>query len=286
MLCLRPESWAEAARYPTFVTLLPLIVAILLGALLASTGQTYRQMQSLRQFAATYDQYYPPMELNSEGVLSVKGELKAPVRVPVFGGVVLVDPTGRTNPETSRSDRAFALITDKQVVLLSGAEKPSRQMITEYATPPFGAFQLPPKGQVKTIDGAKIRAVVNDGVPQFVVLGVLWAGLQALAEAAWAAAILFMMSPVIMLAAAGVRGPTAGPARMLILPRRAAIRMVAGFLVPLVLFGAILRAFGHGITDILGWNWSMLFWFGATMALAVWTGMMARRMYGVQRGNG
>jgi len=71
----RPETSAEAARgYPTFVTIWPLIVAIVLGALLASTGQMYRQMESFpASLPATYDQYYPRGIKTAEGVLSAKG---------------------------------------------------------------------------------------------------------------------------------------------------------------------------------------------------------------------
>jgi HAMP domain-containing protein len=261
-----------------------LIAAILLGAALATAGQTYRQISSLQQFAATYDQYYPPMELSSEGVLSVKGELKAPVRVPALGGVVLVDPTGQTNPETSASEGVFALITDRQVVVLNGAEKPPRQGLAEYAVPPYGLFQLPAKGQVKVIDGTTIRAVVHEKVfPPMIILSLFWAVAQALGEAAWAVAIVFMMGPVIILTAAGMRGDGVAPIRTMILPRRAASRMVVGFLVPLVLAGAILRAVGRPIADVLGLSGAMLFWFGAALGLAVWTGFMAKRMYGVKR---
>src|SRR6185295_13494178 len=73
MLCLRPESWAEAARYPTRFTLIPLLLAVLLGAVGIGISDTWRNVQGMRNFAAGYDSRgYPTLELNSDGVLSAK----------------------------------------------------------------------------------------------------------------------------------------------------------------------------------------------------------------------
>jgi len=284
MLCLRPETWPETARYPTHVTLLPLLAAILLAALLAASGQIYRQIQSLSQFAATYDRYYPPLEINGDGVLSAQGELKAPIRVPVFGRWVLVDPTGKTNPETIEWGNVTGVINDHQLVNFNPfTGRLSSQALSEWFKPPYGFLHPPKQGETQVIAGGNIQAAVQDGIPVFVFLGLCWAGLQALAEAAWVAAILFLMSPVVMLAAAGAPGHAVAPSRALLLPRRVALRMVAGFLLPLVLLDGILRAAGHPIADVLGWNGSMFFWFIAALALSIWTGLMAKRMYGAKR---
>src|SRR3569832_2140118 len=78
MLCFRPDSWAEAARYPTYITLLPLILASIIGAVAIAAGETSQMVRSLETFAADYDakHHYPPLEINSAGILSAKGELK------------------------------------------------------------------------------------------------------------------------------------------------------------------------------------------------------------------
>ena len=76
MLCLRPESWAEAAGYPTHITLVPLIAGDSAGGGGRDGGAGVSASTRVGEFAAAYDRYYPPMELSSEGVLSVKGELK------------------------------------------------------------------------------------------------------------------------------------------------------------------------------------------------------------------
>jgi hypothetical protein len=281
MLCLRPESWAEAARYPTHVTLVPLILAILLGAVVATAGQTYRQVRGLEEFAATYDQYYPPMELSSDGVLSVKGALKGPVRVPLLGMDVLVDPTGQTNPETVAWGRVGALVTDKSVVVLNRftgelASEPLKTLGSE-----TGLLHLPAQGRVQVVDGKTIGAFVGNLAPVMLVVAPLVAMLQALGEALWAAAMLFLMMPVVVLTASVTRVESG--ARMVILPRRAAFRIVAGYLVPLVLAGAALKATGHSVGEVLGWNAGLLIWFAAALGLAIWTGILARRMYGAKK---
>ena len=47
----------------------------------------------------------------------------------------------------------------------------------------------------------------------------------------------------------------------LILPRRAAYRMAAGLLVPLVLLDAVLNALGHPVAGLLGGQGAIIFWF-------------------------
>lgn len=115
LLCFRPESWAQTARYPTYVTLIPLLLAIILGAGLATAGQAYRQGAALWAFAGSYDKHYPAVEVAGDGTLKALDKLDYPIRVPAFGLVLLVDPTGKTNPETVSWDDTVALVTDKSV---------------------------------------------------------------------------------------------------------------------------------------------------------------------------
>ncbi len=282
MLCLRPETWAEMARYPTHVTLLPLIAVIVLGAVGATAGQTVRQIEHLRHFAATYDQYYPAMELSSDGILRVKGELKTPVRVPAMWGAVLVDPTGQTKAEACEWDRTLAVVTDKYVVRMNALQdKLTYLPIAELGAPPYGLIKLPEQGQVKEINGAAIGEFLSNKMPVVIFGAILWAFMQGVGEAAWVLAMIFVLCPMIMVVAAGRGGEARRPA--LILPRRAAFRMAAGFMVPLVVVSAVLRGVGRPISEALGWEGAMLFWFGASGALAVWTGVMARGMYGGKR---
>src|SRR4051812_9369685 len=131
MLCLRPESWAEAARYPTYITLVPLVLAIVIGCVAMATGQTVRQMEHLRAFAAGYDARYPALEMHSDGSLTVMGTLKGPIRVPALWGEVLVDPTGSTESELVKSPNTVGVVTKQDVVMIGADGEPKKRKISE-----------------------------------------------------------------------------------------------------------------------------------------------------------
>ena len=279
LLCLRPETWAEVARYPTWVVMVPLVLTVILGTAAAATGQTKRAVDQLREFAASYDSHYPPLELSSDGTLSVKGDLSAPIRVPLLGGVVLVDPTGKTRVETIRSESVRVLVTDKELVSVAD-EGRTRWTLKSFLTPLLGPGGLPPAGQTRTLDGKTMAQLIDDKVGIAAAMGVGAFIIEAAGEALWVAMMMILACPIIMLAAAGPRLNPDAPDRRLLLPRRAAYRMAAGLLVPLVMLSAILRAIGHPIYESLGLQGAWFFWFFAAGALAVWTGLMAKRMYG------
>ena len=89
--------------------------------------------------------------------------------------------------------------------------------------------------------------------------------------------MIFLLSPMVILAAAGPR-PDSGPDKRLILPRRAACRIVAGLLVPLVLASAGMRAAGHPLSASLH-QFAFFFWMLAAAAMAIWAGVLAKKMY-------
>jgi hypothetical protein len=121
-----------------------------------------------------------------------------------------------------------------------------------------------------TVDGASIRTLA----PQLgIVYGLMAAMTQVIADVLWAAVIMFFLSPLITLVASMGE-------RSLLLPRRAAYRMAAALLVPLILFNALMTAIGYSILTTMGGDFGLLFWFLGASGMAVWTGVMARRMYG------
>jgi hypothetical protein len=115
MLCLRPESWAEAARYRTAATLIPVIVAILVGTIPASWMETRNLLSEAKAFAARYEETgYPALELHPNGTISSKGPLTTPIRLELPGDrLILVDPTGTTTPDAIKTPALF--VTDKDV---------------------------------------------------------------------------------------------------------------------------------------------------------------------------
>jgi len=283
MLCFRPESWAEAARYPTYITLLPLILAIVIGAAAIAGGETSRLVKSLETFAADYDakNHYPALEINSAGVLSAKGELKEPIRLHLPTMEVLVDPTGKTVADSLKLPPTW-FISDREIVLI-GPDGPVSPMfrgsIANVLSTPFSEFKLPKAGETSVIDQAVLANYIATHKPLFMLSGIGVGVMQIIAEAIWAAVMMFLICPLIMLATAGPRLHGDAPDRRLILPKRAAYRMAAALLIPIILVSAILRAAGHPVYDVLGGQGAMLFWFFSAGALAIWTGIMARQMF-------
>ncbi len=275
LLCFKPEAWAETARYPLHVTLIPLLLAIVIGAIAISYGETSRLVASLQNFAATYEEHhYPPLQLDSKGVLSVDGDLPDPIRFELSGMPVLIDPTGKTRPDSLKYNAI--VITDKNAVLVSEEGSPFSVPLTTASM--FLAAKIPAPGTTKIIDGPSLRVFVANRLPNFVFSGALAVVFQVFIDSIWATLMMLLLSPLVTLAAAGPR-PEAGTDRRLMLPRRAAYRMAAGLLVPAVLISAGFRASGHPLQATLG-MFTLGFWFLATGGMAIWTGILARRMYG------
>ncbi|HEY4329251.1 MAG TPA: hypothetical protein VGN88_05910, partial [Phycisphaerae bacterium] len=199
-LCLLPESWAQAARYPTHVTLVPLILTIFFGIFIVAVAQTTRQVVHLQEFAATYDAKYPPLEINSEGILSVKGELKGPIRVPLMGSDVLVDPTGKTVPLEENATHIFAVVSSDHVETVtrdSDGNPAEQRTLKQLAMPPLSVFDLPEAGKTRVIDGPVISNYLSNRMPLFIGGGIMVFAGQLAAESLWALAMVIFLSPLI-----------------------------------------------------------------------------------------
>jgi hypothetical protein len=278
MLCMRPETWAEAARYPGWVTLLPLLVALILASFVTAAGATFRMQSALHAFATGYDGAgYPPLEYHSDGTLSVKGELANPIRFELPEGVVvLIDPSGKTTPESVKSQAL--LVTNSQI--LATGEEGSVPLINLTSLRPLVNFDASAPGTTaKIIDTSSMLGFLNNHRIEMVISSMSSAVIVFLLEALWAVAMIYLASPLVMLAASGGHLSAASRERRLLLPRAAAARMVAAFLVPMVLLNAILHASGHSTTSLLGAEGSLLFWFLACGGLAVWTGFLAKQLF-------
>ena len=88
--------------------------------------------------------------------------------------------------------------------------------------------------------------------------------------------LLFFLGPLITLTA------SIGEQRLL-LPKRAAYRIAIAIMVPLMVLGGTLDASGYSPMITLGLYGALLFWFLAGCGLGIWSGIMARRMFGPTR---
>jgi hypothetical protein len=277
-LCLRPESWAEAAQYPTRFTMVPLFLVIVLGSLGIGVGETWHTFRIVRDFAAGYDaKGYPALEINSAGVLSAKGPLEHPIRLDLPNTVIYVDPTGKTTADSINTPSLF--VNDKELALV-GPAGPLFSFALPSVLQAYGVT-LPDAQKTKTVSSETMVRYLDDHAAPYIAAASVFVSLaQAIGETLWALLMLFMLRPLIILAAAGPRVNPDAPDRRLILPRRVAYRMAAALLVPLVMLGALLRTIGHPVQDLLGPQGAMLFWLVAAGCLAAYTGLTARKMYG------
>ena len=276
-MCLRPEEWAEAARYPLWTTLLLVLVAIVLSAAALGIGEVQRETAAARAFAASYDQSYPPLFLDSNGILSAKPALKEPLTILLHNGAggsssIVVDPTGATTLDSIKTDLAI-LVTDKTItVRMLGLTIPA-------AIKDVFEWDLPPTGQTLTLDGKWLDQEIQTrklGVGIATVAIILIA--KTISNGLWVLLMVFFGAPMAMVGAA--MGP-----RGLAMPRRIAYRIAAAVTIPLVVFAGIAGGLGYFIFGVIPVpQLAVLFWFLAGSALAFWAGNLARRIFGPPAG--
>jgi hypothetical protein len=304
MLIFRPESWAEAARYRSKVTIIPLLLAILLAGVLIGLGESSRGLKAMKAFAAGYDAHYPPLQLTSEGTLRAMRDLPEPIRFDGGGGgVLLVDPTGKTSAESLKTGPTI-FISDKDVWLVTGSESPPFHIgqlalftrssdafasplpntLTPASAPAAPATTGPaigaaPAPAALTINSQSLTEYLNRNAFAHILFGtIIVVFAYGMINTVWAVLMMLLICPLVLLGAAGPKIGE-GPDRRLILPRRAAYRMSAAVLVPLIVFGGVLHAVGKPVIALLGFEGSTLFWFFSAAALAVWAGILAKRLY-------
>jgi hypothetical protein len=267
LFCLKPESWPAAARYPSRFTMIPLVIAIVLAAVLIGASDGVRFTRDLDRYSADL----PALVINSDGVLKYKEPRTEPIRFKFTRGQVVLDPANVSKIDVSKTPNTY-LITDRDIIApgLGGAE-------TRYplSTLPNYGIPLPEKGKTTTFDASALR---SDAPGMGVGLGFVVFLSQIIADTLWSAMMMFFISPLITLVASvGTRS--------LLLPRRASYRMAAALLIPLIIFNAVMHLAGYPISDAFGGGGEVawLIFFAAAAALAAWTGMMAKQMYGPRR---
>jgi hypothetical protein len=267
LLCLKPEAWPAAAKYPLWVTLLPLALAILIGASTFSVVTANNAMTTFAAFAKSYDAHYPEIDLDSEGVVSVKDPARQPVEFSNGDSRIIVDTTGKSSVDTIK-DSNFVLITSHQIF------RRARDHDFDPVTIKEGlARLLPEKGDLVRMNGNTLQSFISENHADMIALvGGFTFLLKLLTESLWVAATMFLIFPAVTIGAA------AGNPRLFI-PRRAAYRIAAAVLVPLILLSDFTTAAGYSVSSVIGGENSLIFWFFAAAALAFWAGHMAKAMF-------
>jgi hypothetical protein len=214
---------------------------------------------------------FPPMEITSAGVLKAKQPLHEPLTRYFSGARLIIDPSDKTSLDAVSVSGAY-LITSHDVQWRAG-ETEMRLPLTYLVRLAQSIGWVPEGAASGTIDGPTIH---NAAVALGILAGVVVALIQFSADIFIGAMLLFFLGPLIALTA------SVGESSLL-LPKRAAYRMGLAVLVPLVVLGGALHAAGYPVTATLGGNGALMFWSLAGCAMGVWTGVMARQMFGPPR---
>ena len=192
------------------------------------------------------------------------GTWKGPVTL--FGGAVVIDPTGRTTMDSASGP----------AIVVNAHQVEERTWGAPWTMPlkkaPFIGPLVPATGATR-IDGPAIQALVaHKRVSLLITAWMMGFVSKLLGETLWAALTIFLISPMVSIGAA-----TGG--RRLLIPRRVSHRIAAAVVVPLIVFGGIMQGFGYPLSEAMGLEPAMIAWFLAASAMAAWAGVLARRMY-------
>ncbi len=283
LLALKPEAWPAAAKYPLWVTLVPLFLAVLIAAAAFATSMTVQVMHGLDSFAATYDARFPELDVNSDGILSVKAAAATlPAAAAGSAGAAavavhkepleftpgfIVDTTGKTTMETVKEP--FATLINSHQIFCRTAGHDSDPIEIKDAAAEF----LPTKGGIARINGTTIGNFLADRRPALVTTIIaIAAATKIFSESLWIVLTMFLIFPAVSIGAA------IGRTRLFV-PKRAAYRIAAAVLVPIVLFSSLTNAAGYSVASVVGPENSLIFWFFSAGALAFWAGYMAKGMF-------
>jgi hypothetical protein len=264
LYCLKPEAWPAAARYPSKYTIIPLILAIVLAAVAIGSADAIRMHRSLESLATSL----PPVEINSDHVLKFQGDRTEPVRHNFPRFRLVIDPAAKSGIDISQTP-GVVMVTDRDIV--TGVNRSESRLPLSWWI--LRVWDTPEAGKTTVVDGPALQRAT---LKLAFIIGSGSALLQLLRDGLWVALMLFFVAPLITLVAS-LGEPS------VLLPRRATYRMAAAILIPLIFFNGIMDVAGYPISDPFGAEVAWLICSGAAAALGVWTGIMAKRIYGATR---
>lgn len=265
LLILRPEQWAEAARYPFHITLAPLLLVILLAAALTGLSAGLKTLPTARAFAAVYDQRFPTLVYENGRLHAEPSKDKELPRFVLNEVPIVVDPTETTTLDTLSSERAIVVGPDQIAI------RPAPNV--SYKLPLKQLFEIPAIASLTRINSAGLLGWLNrEGSTLSLWVGVAVAFSTAAANLLWAVVVAFLIMPLVLLGAPHLR-----------MPRRIAYRIAAAVTIPLIALDAVMRAFDVAPARLIGAANTPILWFAAAAALAFWAGIIAGRLFTLRR---
>jgi len=276
-MCIRPETWAESARYSLASTLLVALLAIVMVSATAATSLALGVHTGFMEFASAYDKSYPPIVVSGAGTIGWKTEFKEPLRYPLGsradGWLVLIDPSNTVKLGEEKSP-LLILVTAEQFTMR--IKFLGQESVTPLKKSPLGALFLDPLASYE-IKSASLEKFGREYLWAYLVIySVLIFFGNFLSNSLWVLLVMFVVWPLILIvASSGKNGlPT---------PKYIAYRMAAAVAVPLVVLGGILETCGYMLTDVVGPDLTPLVWMLAAAGLGIWAGILAKGIFRLPR---
>ncbi len=272
LLLIDPEAWARAAMYGFRTTFGPLLlIALLMGGITAAQG--CREMYGLMiRFGKSYDSHYAPMVL-SHGqlhLIATKGKVPLKFVTPLFK--MTFSP--RATPPQISSKEVLALKLVPNGYFLAG-----HGFFNGTKLQPYKSWQqifartlgLPlQKGKTPDvpINSTTILLIIHGFFFYFLIFaGIVLAVAAAVGILLWAAVAMVFAAPAVAMVNIQLR-----------MPLRVAYRIACAVMVPMVVLRSVLMMLNILPAQAATFGGEMAE-FIVPVAVAVWAGVLAKRMY-------
>ncbi len=282
LLLAEPHYWAKAALYPLRYTLWPLIfVALISGGIIGSrlAGDGLKQMNRIAQ---GYDAMYAPMVI-SDGKLSVAVNSKKPPFHIESAGISIQIAQGPAVTPVPAATTMLITPTAIDVHEISGQQVMIPMSRVQRLLLAAGGSTLSVKTPVAQLPAVQINSASLQELLQRSGGVIYWLIAWCAGIVAWGLMLLWsaIMGLLAMVLVAMIN-------RDIGMPARVAARIAFAVMVPLVALQAVLALLGLTPGEVSGAALGVLqaLWMMAPLAMALWAGALANRMFKELRRSG
>ncbi|NNM86678.1 MAG: hypothetical protein HKL96_13085 [Phycisphaerales bacterium] len=282
LLLAEPHYWAKAALYPLRYTLWPLIfVALISGGIIGSrlAGDGLKQMDRI---AKGYDAMYAPMVI-SNGKLSVVPNSKKPPFHLKSEGISIQIAQGTAVPPSAAATTMVITPTEIDVHEISGQQAMIPMSRVQRLLLAASGSTLSIKTPVAQLPAVQINSASLQDMLQRSGGVIYWLIAWCAGIVAWGLMLLWSaMMGLLALVLVAMMNRDIG------MPARVAARIAFAVMVPLVALQAVLALLGFTPGEVSGAALGVLqaLWMMAPLAMALWAGTLANRMFKELRNGG
>jgi hypothetical protein len=282
LLLVEPEKWAQAVSYPASVTFWPLVWALIISAICMGFSMSARAIKPMKQFAASYDQHFLPMQLNKGELSIIKPAGKTslvPLNIQSPYETLMVDTSLsgisalKTYPLIALFNRTDLVLTGQRMsqpmLIMPLAQLQQEMLLANGVITPAAAKTTPvDKLPAMRIDAQSLHKFFTVTAPVVVVvMGLVASACFLLAYSGWTVLMIFLTGFLIM-----------SINRNLAMPLKVAWRISMAVMIPLLVLRGLLAVFNvvpainsTPITDQIIYM--------APIGLALWAAVLANGMF-------